>query len=78
MSNSSSDRVDFFVSYNHADEKWATWIAWELEQAGFSFVIQAWDFRPGNNFVLEMQDAAAKADRTIMVLSPNHLASNFT
>src|SRR5436305_1219121 len=78
MSYPSRDHVDFFVSYNHADEEWATWIAWQLEQAGFSVTIQAWDFRPGNNFVLAMQEAAVKSDRTIMVLSEHYLASNFT
>lgn len=52
---------DFFISYNHADRAWAEWIAWQLEQVGFSVEIQAWDFRPGSNFVLEM-DRATKED----------------
>jgi hypothetical protein len=45
---------DFFISYAKADQPWAEWIAWKLEDAGYSTVIQAWDFRPGANFVLEM------------------------
>ena len=49
---------DFFVSYNKADRDWAEWIAWTLEEAGYSVVIQAWDFRAGGNFVLEMHKAA--------------------
>jgi TIR domain len=69
---------DFFVSYTSADRVWAEWIAFELEEEGFSTVIQAWDFRPGSNFVLEMQKAASEADRTIMVLSPDYLKSQFT
>ena len=48
---------DFFISYNKADREWAEWIAWQLEKDGFSTVLQAWDFRPGCNFVLEMQKA---------------------
>jgi hypothetical protein len=44
---------DFFISYNSADRNWAEWIAWQLEEAAYSVVIQAWDFRPGGNFVLE-------------------------
>lgn len=68
---------DFFVSYTSADRVWAEWIAFELEEAGFSTVIQAWDFRPGSNFVLEMQKAAGEADRTIMILSPDYLKSQF-
>jgi hypothetical protein len=40
--------------------------------------IQAWDFRPGANFVLEMQKAAQGTARTIAILSQNYLASEFT
>lgn len=72
------EQKDFFISYNKADEKWATWTAWTLEQAGFKVVIQAWDFRPGANFVLEMQRAASEAKRTIAILSPNYITSSFT
>lgn len=69
--------TDFFISYNKADRVWAEWIAYVLEEEGFSTSIQAWDFRPGTNFVLEMQEAAAKAVRTVMVLSPDYLTSEF-
>jgi tetratricopeptide (TPR) repeat protein len=69
---------DFFASYNKADREWAEWIAWELEEAGYSTVLQAWDFGAGSNFVLEMQKAASEAERTIAVLSPDYLASRFT
>jgi hypothetical protein len=69
--------ADFFVSYTSADRAWAEWIGYVLEEEGFSVVIQAWDFRPGSNFVLEMQKAATEADRTIMVLSPDYLKSQF-
>lgn len=60
---------DFFVSYNNADKQWAEWIAWVLEEAGYSVLIQAWDFRPGTNFVLEMQAAAEQTQQTLAVLS---------
>ena len=69
--------TDYFISYTHADAKWAEWIAYVLEEEGFSTSIQAWDFRPGSNFVLEMQKAAASAERTVMVLSPDYLKSQF-
>jgi hypothetical protein len=59
---------DFSTSYTKADQAWAEWIAWTLEAAGYSTVIQAWDFRPGSNFVLEIQRAATEANRTIAVL----------
>jgi TIR domain len=69
--------TDFFVSYTLADKVWAEWIAYVLEEAGWSVIIQAWDFRPGSNFVMEMQRAASEASRTVMVLSPDYLKSHF-
>jgi sugar lactone lactonase YvrE len=69
--------VDFFISYTRADSAWAEWIAHTLEDAGYSTKIQAWDFRPGSDFVYEMQQATQQADRTIAVLSPKYLGSQF-
>jgi tetratricopeptide (TPR) repeat protein len=69
---------DFFISYNKADRAWAEWIAWQLEEAGYTVIVQAWDFRPGSNFVLGMQQAAIEGSRTIAVLSPDYLAAMFT
>ncbi len=43
--------VDLFLSYSPADERWATWMAWELEAAGYRTMLQAWDFVPGTNFI---------------------------
>ncbi|MEL7085968.1 MAG: toll/interleukin-1 receptor domain-containing protein, partial [Cyanobacteria bacterium J06597_1] len=69
---------DFFVSYNSHDLAWAEWIGWILEEAGYSVVIQAWDFRPGGNFVLEMQAAAVGTEKTIAVLSHSYLDAEYT
>ena len=69
---------DFFMSYNRADQWWAEWIAWILEEnGGYSVKIQAWDIRPGSNFVLEMDQAAKLSERTLVVLSSNYLGLNF-
>ncbi|MEA2583695.1 MAG: hypothetical protein QOF33_1780 [Thermomicrobiales bacterium] len=69
--------ADFFISYTHIDEAWAEWIAWHLHHTGRSVILQAWDFLPGSNFVHQMHQAAAKAERTIAVLSPAYLKSGF-
>lgn len=68
---------DFFVSYTKADVRWATWIAAALERAGYTTHFQIWDFRPGTNFILEMNNAAKFSRRTIAVLSPEYLNSMF-
>ena len=67
-----NDERDFFVSYNKADKQWAKWITAVLEQNGWSCFLQAWDFRPGHNFVVEMQNALKKSKRFIAVLSPSY------
>jgi tetratricopeptide (TPR) repeat protein len=64
---------DFFISYTGADVAWAEWIAQTLEDAGYQTVVQAWDFRPGQDFLHQMQQAT----RTIAVLSPAYLGSAF-
>lgn len=71
-------KKDFFVSYNHKDEAAAEQIAAILENEGKSVIIQAWDCLPGNNFVQFMDHATKVAKRTIAVLSPNYLTSQFT
>lgn len=68
---------DFFVSYTGVDRTWAEWIAWQLEENGYQVVIQSWDFRPGGNFVLDMQKAVSECERTIAVLSPDFLRSKY-
>jgi tetratricopeptide (TPR) repeat protein len=49
-----------------------------VESAGYRTTIQAWDFRPGQNFVVAMQDAASSAERTLAVISPAFFESRFT
>jgi tetratricopeptide (TPR) repeat protein len=68
---------DFFISYTGADQAWAEWIADTLERDGYTTVLQAWDFRPGEVFVQRMHQAVEQAERTILVLSAAYLASAF-
>ena len=72
------DHKDFFISYNGADQRWAEWIAWQLEEAAYSVILQVWDFLPGSNFVVQMDRALTLAPRVIAVLSPQYLSSLYT
>ena len=69
---------DFFISYTSANSRWAEWIAWQLEEAGYSVIQQAWDFRPRINFVSEMERAISNVKRTIAVLSPQYFNALYT
>jgi hypothetical protein len=68
---------NFFVSYQQADRAWAEWIAWQLEKAGHSVLIQHWDFVPGTNWIKLMQDGVTNSARVIVVLSPAYISSVF-
>jgi hypothetical protein len=68
---------DFFISYASPDRAWAEWVAWQLEDEGWTTVLQAWDFTPGDNFIQRMGDALEQADRTIALVSQAYLASPY-
>jgi hypothetical protein len=71
------DKKDFFIRYTSADCLWAERIARHLEQAGYSTLIQIWDFHPSSNFVIKMQRALENTHRAIAVLSPRYLQSAY-
>src|SRR5947209_7812347 len=69
---------DFFISYRGLDQTWAEWIAYQLEEAHYTIIIQAWDFTPGASFIHAMDRATREARRTIALLSPDYFTSTYT
>jgi hypothetical protein len=69
---------NFFISYNKADKEWAAWIAWQLEEAGYTTTLQDWDFRPADNFAIKMNETLRDSERVIAVLSQSYLNAQFT
>ncbi|MDR0824157.1 MAG: toll/interleukin-1 receptor domain-containing protein, partial [Prevotella sp.] len=67
-------KKDFFISYTHDDEQWAKWIAETLNDADYSTIIQAWDLKPGTDFVAQIQKALYFVDRFIPVVSKTYLS----
>ncbi|MEV4515645.1 TIR-like protein FxsC [Dactylosporangium sp. NPDC049525] len=70
-------KPDFFISYTAADRPWAEWIAVNLERAGYTTFIQAFDILPGSDFAHAMQAGVDSAKRILAVLSPAYLNSAF-
>jgi len=70
-------KKDFFISYTVKDVSWATWIARTLEDAGYSTIIQAWDFNVGDNFVEKMDASLKNSERFLAVLSEKYLSSPY-
>jgi hypothetical protein len=69
--------TNFFISYNHIDLAWARWIAWTLEEARFTTIVQDWDFRQPGNVEQKIGNAIETSERVILVLSPDYFESSF-
>ena len=67
---------DFFISYTGVNRSWAEWIAVQLEQAGYTTVLQAWDLRPGSDFIHEMQQVFAAMGPLLTELDPDRICFN--
>ncbi|MFJ4923011.1 TIR domain-containing protein [Streptomyces sp. NPDC088725] len=72
-----ADDLNFFISYSPADEQWASWIAWTLEEAGYRTVIQAWDFVAGTNFIDFMDRGVSESTAVVAVLSQHYGRSTY-
>jgi hypothetical protein len=69
--------TDFFISHAGRDTGWAEWLAWQLQQAGYSVELDVWDWAPGEDFVARMETALESADRLLAVCTEAYFASTF-
>jgi len=68
--------IDFFISRAGAQADLASYMAGLLKTAGYTTILQDWDF-PNTNFIERIHDALRKASRMIVLLSPEYLASPY-
>src|SRR5690348_16577433 len=68
---------DFFISYAEADRAWGEGVAWVLQEDGHEVLLQPWDFVRGSNWLQGVRAGVSRAERTLAVLSPDYLASEF-
>src|SRR3954462_236073 len=73
----SSRGTDFFISHAGRDTAWAEWLAWQLQQAGYTVELDVWDWAPGEDFVARMATALKRADRLLAVGPGVYFASAF-
>ena len=69
--------TDFFISHAGRDTAWAEWLAWQLQQAGWTVEVGVCDWAPGEDFVARMQQALQRADRLLAVRTEAYFASAF-
>ncbi len=75
----SGDIPDLFVSYQMADEEFATKVATAIESTGEGLRVffAPWDIAPGKNIVSEIDSALTKARFFGLVLSPDYLKADW-
>lgn len=72
---SQEERHQFFVSRDTVDDPWATWITWNLEEAGYTVIFESFDHVAGQHSVAWLSGALRWSDRTIVVASPSFVRS---
>jgi len=68
---------NFFISYNKADKEWSKWLDWALRSLNYSTFVQFNDIPWGANFIVGMDKGLKNAERVILIVSPDSLASGF-
>ncbi|WP_432039990.1 FxSxx-COOH system tetratricopeptide repeat protein [Streptomyces cucumeris] len=66
------EKIDFFISYAGVERAWAEWVAWHLQEHGFSVEFDHQHWRAGDNTTARMSDALARSDRFLALLSPSY------
>ena len=72
-------RYDVFISYSHRDEAWVRGeLLPRLEGAWLRVCIDFRDFEIGAPSVTEMERAVAESRKTLLVLTPAYVGSDWT
>lgn len=68
---------DVYISYSPADERWAAWLAWQLESSGTGYraLLQSWDFEAGDDFEGFTRRGIHDSAVVLVVLSHNYFSS---
>jgi hypothetical protein len=70
---------DVFISYSSKDKEWVRGeLLQALEDRGLRAIVDFRDFRPGAPSIKEIERAVLTSRRTLLILSPAYLASQWT
>lgn len=79
LSQQTEYQYDVFISYSHTDQEWV-WseLLPRLERVGLKATIDYRDFEPGAPLLNEMERAVLESRKTVLVLTPAYLNSEWT
>jgi hypothetical protein len=70
---------DVFISYSHRDREWVrNWLLPRLEEAGLRVCVDFRDFEVGVPSLVNMERAVERSRKTLLVLTPNWIESEWT
>jgi hypothetical protein len=70
---------DVFISYSHRDSEWVhDWLLPRLEAAGLRVCVDFRDFEVGVPSLINMERAAERSRKTLLVLTPDWIESEWT
>lgn len=73
------DQYDVFISYRRSDRPWVKVpLLQQLEAKGLRVCIDYRDFVPGKAAIQNMEDAVVNSWKTLLILTPGYLESNWT
>ena len=73
------DTSTVFISYSHKDKAWVCeWLLPHLEAAGLKVLIDFRDFLVGAPVLVNIERAIEVSQRTLLVLTPHWVASEWT
>jgi hypothetical protein len=79
LSHQNTFDYDAFISYSHRDGEWVRdWLLPRLEEAGLQACIDFRDFELGLPSLVNMERATGRSRKTLLVLTPNWIESEWT
>ncbi|MFF8355860.1 FxSxx-COOH system tetratricopeptide repeat protein [Streptomyces chartreusis] len=71
MSAGGVEQTTLFISHAGADRAWAEWVAWQLEDAGYTTELDHWDWAAGDNVIVRMNEALERG-RMVAIFSASY------